>query len=395
MAFRNNLHSVLHHGWQSARQVWRLFAPGQEATFQPESIGSMGRDLDQLAYDLNRLGHSKPARLAYSVAFILNSLSAQSIQFDRELAEKTSQIVAILAEMLLELESTSQITAPEPVDLVKSIEARWGLTLYIEEPATVGPPRPHFRVQAADVAPEPHQLGLIAMSEELVWASESLLNRVMQEGEFPHTAALGRIHHLGTTLRDRVVSLLQQDGTRTVAHVAPAISLTQMPVDSSLQIPILPTETPAEIDPLEEPTDADWGGSLSASEQNALRPALNQPTVLIIDQSPFIRMVLSSAIENSGYATSTASSLAEAQASPVEWNLVVCGASELAGASAVQQLDERAKSNDAAVIILSDDLEGQRELIAGSHLIRRTDISSLLRLVSESLGPAPAVRQSA
>lgn len=394
MAFRNNLHSVLNQGWQSARQVWRLFAPGQEATFQPESIGSMGRDLDQLAYDLNRLGHTKPSRLAYSVAFILNSLAAQSIQFDRELAEKTSQIVAILAEMLLELESTSQITGPEPVDLVKSIEAGWGLTLQIEEPATVRPPRPHFRVQAADVAPEPLHLGLIAMSEELVWAAESLLNRVMQEGEFPHTAALGRIHHLGTTLRDRVVSLLQQDGTRTVAVATPAIPLKQVPVDSSVQIPIL-SEAPAEIDTLEEPTDADWGGSLSASEQNALRPALNQPTVLIIDESPFIRMVLSTAIENSGYATSTASSLAEAQASPVEWNLMVCGASELADVSAVQQLDERAKSNDAAVIILSDDLEGQRELIAGSHLIRRTDISSLLRLVSESLGPAVAIRQSA
>lgn len=392
MAFRNNLHSVLNQGWQSARQVWRLFAPGQEATFQPESIGSMGRDLDQLAYDLNRLGHTKPSRLAYSVAFILNSLAAQSIQFDRELAEKTSQIVAILAEMLLELESTSQITGPEPVDLVKSLEAGWGLTLQIEEPATVRSPRPHFRVQAADVAPEPLHLGLLAISEELVWASESLLNRVMQEGEFPHTAALGRIHHLGTTLRDRVVSLLQQDGTRPVANAAAAI--TPVPVDS-IQIPILSAETPAEIDPVEVPTDPDWGGSLSASEQNAIRPALNQPTVLIIDQSPFIRMVLSSAIENSGYATSTATSLAEVQVLPAEWNLVVCGASELADASAVQQLVDRAKSNNSAVIILSDDPEGQRELMAGSHLIRRADIRGLLRLITENFGSVPAIRLSA
>ncbi|MBS0203834.1 MAG: hypothetical protein JSS49_13095 [Planctomycetes bacterium] len=395
MAFGYNLHSVLNLGWQTSRQAWRLFAPGQEATFQPELIGSTGRDLDRLAYDLDRLGHAKPARLAYSVAYILNSLAEQTIQFDRELADKSSQIVAILAEMLLELESTSQITASEPVQLVKQIESRWGLVLHTEEQPASGPPRPHFRVPTAEVSSNSVHLRLMSISEELVWASESLLNRVIQEGEFPHTAALGRIHHLGTTLRDRVVALLQQDGIRTVSLADPAAQLQPDIPAASATDP--GTDLVSEADAPEESADADWGDSLRTSQENVLRPVLDQPRVLIVESSPFIRMLLTSAIENCGYATHVSTCLSDAKSSSatIAWNLVVCGDSELADRSAVHWLHDCATARDAAVIILSDDVGKQSDLIDGSHLLRRTDLTGLLRLVAEKLGPAPAIRMIA
>ncbi len=392
MQSRDDSFSVLNLGWKTSRQAWRLLA-GQEATFMPEAHGSAGRDMDQLAYDLHRLGHEKPARLAYSVAFILNGFASQTIQFDHDLADKALQIVVILAEMLLELAATSQITIQEPIEIVDQIRHRWGLVLY-EDHSSETLSRPHFRHAADGTKPPAAEAnaGLLAISEELVWVSQSLLKRVLDEGQFPYTAALSRIHHLGTTIRDRVVSfpmsqrmtertLISQADTLPLADVAPPItldSLDAMVIDDTS----LPIEVATGTIPVERCADC-------------------PSQVLIIDASPFFRMLLTTAIEAAGYSARAVGSLAEAQSTcdADRWNVVICDELELVDRSDASHtwLRDRVGTWNANVVALANNHQEQTNAsLGGQHRIRRTDIRGLLNLIKLILGPgSEAVRMSA
>ena len=346
---REDLGSVLSLGWETACRAWHLLAPGQDVTFTPQAVGLAGRDMDQLAFDLRRLELKKPGRLAFSVAFILNGLASQAIQFDRDLADKASQIAVILAEMLLELEATSQITTQEPVEIVDQIRDRWGLVLY-DDHFRDKQPHPHFSPATVGTKPKTEDAHpvLLAISEELVCASESLLKRVLHEGQFPYSAALSRIHHLGTAIRDQVISL-----------------------------PLSPRTIP--VAPL----------------------ANRQAQVLIIDDSPFFRMLLTTAIEAAGYAARAVTNLAEAQSTcdAETWNLVVCDEIDLVDRSDPSQawLRDRVATWNAKLIALSHSHPEQSDPPPeGQHRIRRTDISGLLNLIKLILGPRSlAIRMSA
>ncbi len=400
--FRDDLLSVLDLGWETSRQAWRLLSPvssGQETAFSPAAVGSTGRDLEQLAYELRRRGHEKPARLAFSIAFILNGLADQSIVCDRELADKTSQIVAVLAEMLLELEATSQVTTREPVEIVEHLKTHWGLVVLGENHPITKPPRPHFSPPADEPIPptEEEVADLAAISDELVWASESLLTRVLKAGGSPYTVALSRIHHLGATIRDRVTALSKPQRTpgqepvplteapRSIPAGQPA-TLTSAPSDSNtVTAPLVVTEMP----PL---TDR---GSRPISGEGF---ANHTPRVLVIDESPFFRMLLTSAIEAAGYLARAVSCLAVAQETcdAERWDLVLCAGGELTGHAdgSWDWLRERATAWNATVIAMSS---GAADLAPESvPLVPRTDVKGLLTLIKTRLGPAPqALRISA
>lgn len=410
MNFRDDLFSVLKLGWESSRRAWRLLAPGQETTFTPESVGSTGRDLDQLAYDLRRLGHGKPARMAFSIAFILNGLAAQSIQFDRDLADKASQIIGILAEMLLELESSTHVSTNEPVEIVEELRERCGLVAYADDETLSQPPRPHFGRSDAPKSPDDHdRKASFAISEQLVDASESLLNRVIKEGQFPYVSTLSRIHHLGTTLRDQLApqTLLIPNGEQntTSAVIPPSnfaghVTATTIPPvenDFSSQKAISSHENPSEWDSEIGETDRDQP-MISASKQReefGNRP----PVVFIIDDSPFFRMLLTSAIESDGYTPHVVVNIDEARAIAHDdrWNLLICGSALIERQDQQGEwLRQRICEVGCPVITLVNDVVDQSPSSEQFHQVRRTDLSSLLSLIRKILGPvADQIRMSA
>lgn len=317
MKVRDDLLSMLDFGWECSRRAWKLFAQDQETPIDLEGVGLIGRDFDQLAYDLRRLGYAKPARMAFSTAFVLNGLSNQSIEFDQELAEKTSQIVSVLAEMLLELEATSHITAEEPTAIVEDLQLRWGLVLHVDDHSQSPFSGPHFRRSASDAKPIVQvPEGLAAISEELVLASETLLHRVTHDGDFPYTAALSRIHHLGTALRELVTAPISQQAEPVPSVVVSPKEVLEVEAPEPVEVVIEECTSAPEL--LEVPDLIDVPVEMQARH------------VLVIDESPFFRMLLTTAIEACGYPVSAVASLVEVQAELVP-DAVVCSAGELSG----------------------------------------------------------------
>ncbi len=410
MNFRDDLFSVLKLGWDSSRRAWRLLAPGQETTFTPESVGSTGRDLDQLAYDLRRLGHGKPARMAFSIAFILNGLAARSIEFDRDLADKASQIIGILAEMLLELESSTHVSTNEPVEIVEELRTRVGLVAYADDEINSQPPRPHFGRSDTPKSPDDddHKVAF-AISEQLVDASESLLNRVIKEGKFPYVSTLSRIHHLGTTLRDQLApqTLQLPDGERNTANVMVPQSNFAGQVITAIVPPeenevtsrnvIYSTQAPSAWESVIDETEGDL--PLFSDSTDRKEPGNRLPLVLIIDDSPFFRMLLTSAIESDGYIPQVVANIDEARATADRghWNLLICGS------ALIEQQDQQGEwlrrqigEVGCPVITLANIIADEPTCREQFHQVRRTDLSSLLTLIRNILGPAgDQVRMSA
>jgi hypothetical protein len=369
MKLHDDLLSVLSFGWECTRKAWRLVAAKQLPA--PESIGATGRDLDQLAYDLRRFGFGKPARLAFSAAFVLNGLAAGTIQFDRELAENTSQIISVLAEMLLELEANSQVTAEEPADIVEDLQLRWGLVLYVEDQASSRTPRPHFHRHPGEIKPVGAVMpaSLLNMCEELVTVSESLLNRVIQDGDFPDATTLGRIHHLGTAIRDCVA--------------ASSATPPEQAIDSKVSEVI----TVSELTPLPAPVEVPEQETRLPSVVNRGIPE-SVEMILIIDGSPFFRMLLTTAIEAAGYPVRAVADLTEAKPSFGIWSLdmVICSTDVV---SATQEwLGDSLHESRTTLIVLASEKAGPSDDADTVLKIPRTDLAGLLQAVKAKLGPA-------
>lgn len=382
MKSRDDLISVLNLGWETARRAWRLLSPDVE--FTVDSVGTSGRDMDQVAYDLRRLGYGKPARLAFSVAFILNGLASRTIEYDRDLAEKASQIVSILAEMLLELEATSQVTAQEPAEIVELLQSRWGLVLWTEDHAATELPRPHFRLESPlKQATDEVLTGVAEISEALFVASESLLHRAERDSDFPYLPSLSRIHHLGTLIRERLADHMPVKTVNTAMVSGAVVNHVQGNAEPEM-IEVRPEHEPDEPElRLDETTPTESFTAPSFGVQGFLNRI---PNVLIIDESPFFRMLLTSAIESAGYDTRVVESLLEVRQSDdaAHWDLIVCSANQIDGDNA--KLDWLQNCSCAAVLLESTPSGSTSQEVAHVQRVRRTDIAGLMAMVKTILG---------
>jgi CheY-like chemotaxis protein len=363
----DELPSILELGWQSSREAWQLLAPNDDGEFTTTGASQTGRAMDQLAYDLRRIGYATPARLAFSAAFVLNSLASGTITFEPEIAEKTSQIVTVLAEMLLELEAAKEITIQEPVEIVEELKSNWGLEFDAEQAESV--PMAPQAVEFEVIAPaQDHEL--VAISQELVQASGSLLERVIRESVFPHTAALGRIHHLATLVRDHVITDTQ---TYRAAEIS-GYSEELLPRPTLPCISIPQGDIPLQlVESLDQP-------------QIDVEISDRRPGVLILDRSPFIRMLLTTAIESAGYIAMASADCLEVLEGEHSrpWNMVICGIDNLSDSSR-ELLSSRVASWGASVVMFD---EGQGQLIAvEQHQLKRSDLEGLLSLIKSKLGP--------
>jgi CheY-like chemotaxis protein len=392
-----DLLTVLRPGWETSRQAWQLLARSSVVSLTPEAVGSTGLELDQLAHQLQRLGYSKPARLALTAATVLNGFADQSIGVDGELTDLTSQIVAILAEMLLELETTGQIRTEEPVEIVDQLQGKWGLVISTGNAQNcLSPPAP-FPSHATDsTLPAESRRKLVTTSEELVDASESLLHRVDRDGNFPYMATLSRIHHLGITLRDCIDAFcgkIRQRDPEAPREASSVATIFPQPL-AGLPRPV------ADDCPIDDPggLENDFDATESSPDLHALETTFisecygtSVPKVLIVDESPFFRLLLTTAMEMFGYSARAVENLAEMQSTCdcEAWDLVIHGGDQSLPESCRDWLRGRLAVWNAPLVSLTHDRREPEEGMANHYPFRRTDISEVLKLIHVKLGPVP------
>ena len=115
-----------------------------------------------------------------------------------------------------------------------------------------------------------------------------------------------------------------------------------------------------------------------------------RPSVLILDRSPFFRMLLTSAVESAGYEAFATEGLAEAVESQ-PWNMIICGLDNLSTAER-ETLDSYVAASNIGLIILDQEESDS----TGSFSVRRADITGLLSVLESQLGSFRcSVRRSA
>lgn len=230
---------------------------------------------------------------------------------------------------------------------------------------------------------------LVTTSEELVHASESLLDRIVRDGDFPYMSTFSRIHHLGTTLRDCIDALpgsIRRPDPETDFEASGTATRSSMPI-AGLCPPDNPIVVENEVDAAQRSTDLHPRETAVVSEHFGT----SVPKVLIVDESPFFRLMLISAMEAFGYSTRAVTNLAEMQSTcdSETWNLVIRGSDERIPESHRDWMRGRLAEWNAPLVSLINDWRDPEEGVANHYQFRRTNISAALALIHAKLGPVP------
>jgi len=332
MPYSDDLLAVLKLGWEATRQAWQLMCPEADVDRSPQTVLATGRAIDQLAYDLRRLGYGKPSRLAYSVAFVLNGIGSESLVPDEELAARTLQILSILAEMMFELEANAEITAQEPHEAVEQLRVRWGMAEFDDSPASE-------RTKPAAV-PQPSESPIVLTSRKLLTASERLMQDVERDELCPYAAAVSQILYLSTTLHEALNPVQAADRP---SDLAPA------PVPDT----VVQTQTPIATQ------------------------------ILIADESPFVRTLWTTALESAGYTVMSTPRLGDLSTLP-RVQLVLCDVAELAA----DPVRWRQALESLSVIALTNGSGASECPLPETPVFRRTDVTPLLLAIQSRIGLA-------
>lgn len=351
------------------------------------SAGDLGRRFFPLATGFESCGQPIPARLVQGLAEALTELGQQNLAPSGQVLDLLRTAINQLGDLLVELDATGEITIPEPLDTMIRLEAVVARRRTVQQATTVSE-REAPRVGANPVS-DLHRCG-----DALFAASESLLNRVQRDDASPYSAPVSRIHHLASTLRERLIDLTPNVPTANVLAVVPTVeknliesdpaTISDSVIDGS---GLLAERTHVAL--AEVATECDVTDS-----QPAWLPTSRAPRVLVIDESPFFRMLLGTAIESSGHATLTLTSvdvaeapLNESQAS----DIVIWG-----GVDSSTQTDcltewilRRDDSRRPMLIGLVNGTQSSRDVPAEfDHLVPRAHLTELLGIVRGKLGDA-------
>ena len=257
--------------------------------------------------------------------------------------------------------------------------------------------------------------------EELVDASESLLKRIQQDQLSAYASPASRIHVLAFLIRKQLFPSAQ---SRFRIAASPRVSGPPSPAFPESQClsadctdgelarftPEVAEKKQIEITPNSHwRSDVDSEFHLRIQPQKSLdfhvtEPAMRSKRVLIVDQSPFFRMLLSLVIDAAGYESQAASNLGELMCDSGKnghYAVVLWGGlhvmDEMAPLLEWIQTRNDLNSEETKIIGLVDRLEGQA-IGPGDpiHLVSRTDLTGLVTQIARHLGPASKlVRQVA
>ena len=229
--------------------------------------------------------------------------------------------------------------------------------------------------------------------DALFAASESLLDRVQRDDSSPYAASVSRIHHLAATLRERLIEV--EPGTSPSKDLVAGLIAEQNRIDSE---PIIIDEDTVNSSAL---LDVPIHIALAEIADPAVSPTQRPPRVLVIDESPFIRMLLSLAIETAGYAALTLASLEEAEDQLNDSqgsDIVIWGG--VASATQTDCLTEwLLRRDDSRRPMLIGLVNGKQSLddqsVQFDQITCRTHLPELLSVIRNKLGGPQATRKTA
>lgn len=365
------------------------------------TAGDLGRRLFPIATGLERCGQPIPARLAQGLAEAFTGLGQQVQTPSDQVLDVLRTAISQLGDLLVELDATGEITIPEPTDTVIRLEATVARQRMVQQ-MTFHSERELPRVGSPPLS-DLHRCG-----DALFAASESLLNRVQRDDASPYAAPVSRIHHLASTLRERLIDLTVPTIVLAVEPTGEEHTIQSEPADITENIfgnddvspELLEEQTPITLD--EIAIEYDVTDSQPAWLQPAWLLTNRPPRVLVIDESPFFRMLLGTAIESAGHATLALASLDEAEA-PLNdsqaSDIVIWGG---VGSSAqteclTEWILRRDDSRRPLLIGLVDGTQRPAELSDElDHVVCRVQLQELLSVIRDKLGDrVPAMKKTA
>ncbi len=359
------LSSIVELGWETMPLARRVAAAVACETVSRELLDDLVPRLQQIAETLQQCDEATTGRFVLGLIAVLNDLTDQHVAASPELSLALQSSFRVLGDLLVEIEATGQISVGESSNAIKQLSE----LVYQTRNSIITTDRSQqfpSRMQTDAVA-DLHQYG-----ECLVEASGSLLNRVQHDDSSPYAAPLSRIHHLAMMLRDRLVNAMPLSST---VHFVPAVAILEQPSSAPVNITV------------EEPS------RLVIANRELLEAAAHQPRqVLVIDESPFFRLLLGTAIESVGYTTRVVQDLMDAEsllASHDAWAVVICGmTSSTKQAERFFELMRASESSSPRLsIALVNDGQARSEDLAGfDQFISRTNLSALLATIRNHMG---------
>jgi hypothetical protein len=386
---RNEERLAIRNRAAQAAVLVRQFMDGSPEPAADLSVAyDAARMLDQISYELHVLGESSPSCVAYAAAFVLNVFAGTALPIDRELGTQTLQFVSALERMLSEPDELPTATSAEPLGGGDHPSVFSSTIFHSDDSCGVDTESGSERDPFLPIRPQ---------VSKLVDASELLLKKILCDGESPYASVVSQIYHLAIEINDLVgpvastgVAAAPSSSSAEQSHASSVESqISELPGDSSTSNPRngadclefnADTMPPNEMYVPHEPVAHSTGAVVKSGFE----------TVLLIDESAFVRMLLTSAIESRGHAVCSAANLADAKSLPApdKISVVVWGGSnwtdetnDLRAWLGETGLSDAVSERPIVALINADErnVESQSTF---EYRIRRTDIAGLLDVIS-------------
>jgi len=378
----SELSTILDRGWEALPVIRQALSVITTNQFDSDFAADLGNRLLRLATDFERSGHPLPARQTLSLSEAFSELGWQSPVPTSELAEALRTVVSQWEDLLVELDAVGRIAGILPIDSTMSLDsmtARRRLSRCAAESTSK---------ILSDVTPESLS-ALQHCGDSLLDASSSLLARVRRDDASPYAAPVSRIHHLAGALWERL-----RDFTSSFHSAHGSSSELTATSEENESEPMATEPQTAQFHVYAEATtsESDECDHDEIGIDPAAKSICRPPKVLVIDESPFFRMLLKSAIESVRHAASTLSSLDEAEALLNESeasDIVIWGGIEsLAQTDCLTEWRQRRDQSRRPTLIgltncNNDSGESPAEF---DHIVQRSQVVELLKIVRDKFG---------
>ncbi len=307
-------------GWESLTLARFLVSELAYEASSPAQAATLGERLTELSAGLNHCDQPAAARLVSGLAEAFTELGRSNLIPSDAMLDLFQTAIQEFGDLLVELDATGQATNSEPsLAMIRlQAEATHRQRLHTTDIA-VAVTAP-CDAESNTFVNEAAMRDVLHCGERIYQASESLLRRLQSDDATPYMAPVSRIHYLAESLRSQ---LFQIFGLPLSENVASDFLDQRLDHSADKQELLETSETDeaniTELFPLtNDPYSMSSSSSMSPSRKScstisgerptasglhqSIIPFLNRnPQVIVVDESPFFRLLLSSAIESAGY----------------------------------------------------------------------------------------------
>lgn len=309
----DNLATWVDRGWETLTLA-RLFVSelAIDGSY-PAQAAVLGQQLAELAIGFEHCNQPPAVRLVSGLAEAFTEFGRSNLVPSESVLDVIEGAIQEFGDMLVELDATGHATSSEPSRATVRLEteAARQRSLRQEVGATPTPLRADNPLSGIEFpATITTMRDAIQSGERIFLASESLWKRLQSDNSSPYMTSVSRIHHLAETLRGQLLQIVdpthaEQTEVDQHAAVQPAFD-EALERGDHLDTPIKAESDITELFPLTlDRFPSASQSSVRPTRNDSIAPAIpflqRQPQVVVVDESPFFRMLLRSAIEAAGH----------------------------------------------------------------------------------------------